>query len=93
MNTSLAKAWVVRAFLERDDLLAPPEEIGFWLYPDLDGFQRLDLPRDVLEKIYRATLSGCTVLANCDIVIHSRVVDGRCKHTLLLNNTQEEVRG
>jgi len=56
MKASLAKAWVVRAFLERDDVFAPPEEIGFWLYPGLDGFQGLDLPRDVLDKIYCVNL-------------------------------------
>ena len=33
VNTSLAKAWVVRAFLETDEAFVPPEEIDFWLYP------------------------------------------------------------
>lgn len=53
MNTSLAKAWVVRAFLESETPFLPPEEIGFWLYPRTDRFHGLALPRDVLEKIYR----------------------------------------
>jgi predicted TIM-barrel fold metal-dependent hydrolase len=50
---SLGKAWVVRSLLERDDLFTPPEELDYWLYPDLDGFRGLALPREALEKIYR----------------------------------------
>jgi predicted TIM-barrel fold metal-dependent hydrolase len=53
LKTSLAKAWVVRAFLENEGSFLPPEEIGFWLYPRTDRFRGLALPHDVLSKIYR----------------------------------------
>jgi len=52
MNVSLAKAWVVRSLLERDDAFAPPEEIGFWLFAGTGSFHGLDLPREVLDRIY-----------------------------------------
>ncbi len=50
---SLGKAWVVRSMLETDELFTPPEELHYWLYPGMDGFRGLALPREVLEKIYR----------------------------------------
>ena len=53
LNKSLGTAWVVRSLLETDDLFRPPEDLDYWLYPDLDGFRGLDLPRETLEKIYR----------------------------------------
>ena len=54
LRTSLAKAWVLRAFLEMDGPFMPPDEIDFWLYEGTGSFRGLDLPRDVLRKIYRA---------------------------------------
>jgi predicted TIM-barrel fold metal-dependent hydrolase len=49
---SLGLAWLVRANLERDDVFTVPGRDGF-MPPDLDGYQGLNLPREVLDKIYR----------------------------------------
>ena len=50
---SLGLAWLVRANLERDDVFTVPGREGS-TPADLDGYRGLNLPRDVLTKIYRA---------------------------------------
>jgi len=51
---SLGRAWVVRNFLESGEVFDAPEGMGHWLGMDAEGFHGIALPRDVLEKIYRA---------------------------------------
>jgi predicted TIM-barrel fold metal-dependent hydrolase len=50
---SLALAWLVRANLERDDLFTVPGREAF-MPADLEGYRGLALPREALDKIYRA---------------------------------------
>jgi predicted TIM-barrel fold metal-dependent hydrolase len=50
---SLALAWLVRANLEREDVFTVPGRDGF-MPADLKGYRGLDLPRQVLERIYHA---------------------------------------
>jgi hypothetical protein len=39
--------------LESDQAFQPTKELHYWLYPGTGSFRGLDLPRGVLEKIYR----------------------------------------
>ena len=52
IDEPLSYAWVVRTFLESDELFSPPDLIPHWLEPDLEGLQGIALPRAVLVKIY-----------------------------------------
>jgi len=52
-QASLRLAWLVRANLERDDMFTVPGREAF-MPPDLDGYRGLNLPREVLAKIYHA---------------------------------------
>jgi hypothetical protein len=52
MQRALATAWLVRSFLERDDVFTVPGERREWLAPGLDGFCALGLPRETASKIY-----------------------------------------
>lgn len=56
VDEPVGRAWVVRTFLETDELFAPPPQIPHWLDGSLDGFHGIALPRDVLAKIYHANL-------------------------------------
>jgi predicted TIM-barrel fold metal-dependent hydrolase len=54
MAESGGRSWVVRKFLESDATFSAPEGVGHWLGMDAEGFRGIALPREALEKIYRA---------------------------------------
>jgi predicted TIM-barrel fold metal-dependent hydrolase len=51
---SLGRAWVVRRFLETEDVFAAPEGVGHWLGMDTGLFRGIALPPAVLEKVYHS---------------------------------------
>jgi len=56
IQESLGRAWVVRKFLETDEVYGAPEGVGHWLGMDATGFHGIALPREVLERIYRTNV-------------------------------------
>jgi predicted TIM-barrel fold metal-dependent hydrolase len=54
MLESLGRAWVVRRFLETDEVYDAPEGVGHWLGMDAGGFHGIGLEPEVLVRIYRA---------------------------------------
>lgn len=54
MAESAGRTWVVRTFLESDTTFSAPEGVGHWLGMDAEGFHGIALPREVLDKLYRA---------------------------------------
>ncbi len=55
MAESTGRAWVVRSFLESDEVFSAPEGVAHWRM-EAEGFQGIALPDTVLEKIYRANV-------------------------------------
>lgn len=53
MPESLGRAWVVRRFLETDEVYDAPEGVGHWLGMDAGGFHGIKLEPEALERIYR----------------------------------------
>jgi predicted TIM-barrel fold metal-dependent hydrolase len=53
MDDSLGRTWIVRSFLETDDVFDSPESMRHGLGMDVRDLHGIALPSDVLEKIYR----------------------------------------
>ena len=53
-SESLSRTWIVRRFLETEDVFVGPEGAGHWLGMDTGQFHGIALPTEVLDKIYRA---------------------------------------
>jgi hypothetical protein len=51
---SLGRAWVVRRFLETEDVFVAPEGVGHWLGMDTGSFRGIAVPPDVLDRVYHA---------------------------------------
>jgi predicted TIM-barrel fold metal-dependent hydrolase len=70
MDDSLGRTWIVRSFLETDDVFDSPESMRHGLGMDVRNLHGIALPSDALEKIYRANLARMfgpdPVPLNCD---------------------------